>query len=135
MELQLWASDSRPLGLPLVFCPTASSPGDLQEAWGTIWEKDKDSKSACVGLFLHNTQPQRRRSVFALGCGGQVYQIFDISTDVNGLFNNIYSHGKMFGYILLSENQNHNAYSPILGEKKKKYLPAHFPLVTYSFKK
>lgn len=49
-----------------------------------------------------------------------MYQIFGISTDVNDLFNNIYSHGKMFGYILLSENQNHNAYSPILEEKKEK---------------
>lgn len=32
-------------------------------------------------------------------------------------------------YILLSENEN--TYDPIIGGKKKNYLPAHPPIVTY----
>lgn len=50
----------------------------------------------CGVDFLHNTQPRRRRSVFALGGDRGVDNVFDISTDVIDLFGNIYLHGKVF---------------------------------------
>lgn len=42
--------------------------------------------------------------MFALGGERRVDNIFDVATDVNDLFDNTYLHGKMFEYMLLSEN-------------------------------
>ena len=65
--------------------------------------------------------------------------VSDVLTDVNYLFckylfmwKDVYKYLFMWKeYILLSENENDSTYDPIIGGKKKNYLPAHPPIVTY----